>query len=189
MKNSIQFGLVLILGLLFCNDTNAQRSFVGGGITYMNRNESSIDFNSEYTRKYSAVGTTLTYTRYSSPRRGYAFNVTPFLSGSGTYSDFYNGSGTKGDLKSTGYAVGLSVFGLLGSDYQSKVEWGLINNAGFDIHPGAEFMNASIDFGVMARFRLNSKMKIHTSFSPLKTSFNLLSFNPVFGVQFLYAPI
>jgi hypothetical protein len=189
MKNSIQFVFVFILALLFCNDTHAQRSFIGGGITFMNRNQSYTDFSSEYSRKYNAVGTTLSYTRYSSPRRGYAFNVTPFLTGTGSYSEIDNGTGTKGDLKSTGYAVGLSVFGLLGSDYQSKVEWGLINNAGFDIHPGAEFINASLDFGVMARFRLNSKMKIHTSFYPLKSSFSLLSFNPVFGVQFLYAPI
>lgn len=184
MKKIIQYISISALTLLCVCDVNAQRNFIGGGITYMNRNTNGYD----YTRKYSAIGATLTYTRYSSVRRGFALNVTPFLTGSGTYKD--ESLNTSSNLKSTGYGVGLSVFGLLGSDYQSKLEWGLINTAGFDVHPSAEFINVSMDFGLMARYRLNSKMKIHATFSPVSAGFTdeFVAFRPVFGLQFLYAP-
>ena len=184
MKNLFKYISIAAITLLFVAQANAQRSFIGGGFTYMNRNVSGYD----YTRKYSAMGATLTYTKYSSVRRGFALNVTPFLSGSGTYLD--ETLNQENELKSTGYGIGLSVFGLLGSDYQSKFEWGLINTAGFDVHPGAEFLNVSMDFGLMARYRLNSKIKIHASFSPVSAAFTdeFVAFRPVFGLQFLYAP-
>lgn len=161
MKNIYKNIVVLAMLCTISYSSFAQRSFIGA----------SFGFNSYKTNftqdkfAVTSLAPSLHYMRYSSVRRGYSINASPLYLGNIKTTDHITSKTTTDKL--SGMGLGVSVFGLIGTDYQSKLEFGLINTLGVNIYKNSFLGAINLDLGLMARYRLNSKMKIQFQTNPI----------------------
>lgn len=181
MMSLKKWAFIAVLGCGLSSSVLAQRSFIGAGVGLLSLNYPGSDV------KISGLTTHLTYSRYSSPRRGMCFDVSPLMALKAKYTDFDNKTVTQ---KLGGISLGYSVFGLIGSDYQSKMEVGLINTLRADILNNYATSNFYMSIGAMVRYKLNSKMKLALDINPLTIGSNIggMSLGPTTAVRFFYAP-
>lgn len=147
---------------------SAQRGFVGAGFAFTTLptiNSTMQIGNTEYngTSKSSIMALGLSYTRYTSVRRGYTLHVNPITTVKETFDPDDKVQKTQ-TVKNSGVSFGISMFGLIATDYQSKIEVHILNY--FQLCTGAAFFTGADFVGVSARYRLNSKMKISADLLP-----------------------
>lgn len=177
----LKYTLFLAVSFLIGN-AYAQRNFVGAGFGLLSQNYPGENI------KFTGSTVHLMYTHYSSPRRGSQLDVSPLMAVKMTTVD---GKDKTLVQKTGGYSFGWSVFGLIATDYQSKLEVGLINTLRFVYYPDIELSDINLQFGLMARYRLNPKMKLGLELAPMNmlTSYGQgISFGPTAGFRFYYAP-
>lgn len=193
MKKIITMKMVSIalLGFLV-TVVNAQRTYFGVGLGYESLGSTSAELNKNSatysgSQKSSLTSIGLSLTHYTSARRGYTLSVNPvttfkssFTSSDGSYSS---------TTKTSGPSFGLGLFGLIATDYLSKLEVHMCNF--FTVGPLQNEFFFSSDFGLAVRYRINKKFKVALDLYPLSiyageqvttvTSKNV-------GIKLYYAP-
>lgn len=168
-----------------------QRTFIGanfgtGSIGGYTSNGYTVN-NTAYpgTVKSSLTTLGITFSRYSSVRRGYNlfFNPMNTLTNKFTSDD----NSVKATDKLHGMSFGIGFFGLIATDYQSKLEVHMCNRFMLDLYSEAGFVD---DYGFALRYRINRKLKAALDCYILHNLLDGYSnfVYPQFGVHVLYAP-
>lgn len=183
MKNTLKNILILSAFVCVGKSAFAQRSFVGASFGF---NSYKLNFEDE-SIGVTSMAPSIHFMRYSSVRRGYSVNASPIYLGNVKTTD--NATSKSTSEKLSGFGLGVSVFGLIGTDYQSKLEFGLINTLGLALYKNQYLGAINMDLGAMVRYRLNSKMKLQLQTNPITyRDFSTLNINMNASLGFYFAP-
>jgi hypothetical protein len=159
------FKIILLLCFCYCGHIlKAQRSWYGLGVGFKDLSATGA-YNYTSGNGGTQTGTVMLpgiyYSNYSCARRGITYSLNPITSIKAKVS----GDGTTENFSTQGVSVGIGFFGLIASDYLSKLEVHFCNNIVLGDLPNEFFV--MVDIGAALRYRVSKNIKICVDAYPL----------------------
>ncbi len=197
MKKLLILISVYTLAFGATNNLSAQRTWFGVGFGYKDLYEPVTSYYDMQTGKSFTGHSTgrlvypgLYLSHYSSPRRGINLSLNPVTSYKYCFTS--TDGGDYNMQKASGISMGFGLFGLIASDYQSKIEVHMCNQFSMGFLNGDVSENFyMLDIvGLSARYRISRHMKVSADVYPLSIySGNYSASLGLNGaVRFLYSP-